>query len=127
MLLSLDNFMSGLKLREEKESIHQILGERSAKQSMVGGNIQEAVLISENALSLIVRCTELFDHLAVHNHILSTELQLIFLIVDNDRGFGLLKSNEIITTLAKLLQVITQTDQLRNPFTFGTNSRSLLI
>lgn len=119
--------MAGIKLREEKESIHQILGERSAKQSMAGGNIQEAVLISENALSLIVKCTELFDHLAVHNHILSTELQLIFLIVDNDRGFGLLKSNEIVTILAKLLRVITQDDELKNPFTFGIQQRFLFI
>ena len=70
MLLSLDNFMSGIKLREEKESMAQILGDKSAKQSLAGGNIQEAVLISENALSFIVRCTELFNHLAVHTHIL---------------------------------------------------------
>jgi len=135
LLLSLDNFMSGIRLREEKESVAQILGkqklgsfdEKSAKQSLTGGNIQEAVLISENALSFIVKCTELFDHLAVHSHILNTELQLVYLIVDNDRGFGLLKSNEIITTLAKLLKVITQPDETRNPFSFVEETLILMI
>jgi len=127
LLLSLDNFMSGIKLREEKESMAQILGDKSAKQSLAGGNIQEAVLISENALSFIVRCTELFNHLAVHTHILNTELQLIYLIVDNDRGFGLLKSNEIISTLAKLLKVITQPDETRNPFSFVEETMILMI
>lgn len=84
-----------------------------------GSIVSEPILImSENALSLIIRGLEFFNHLKAHLHILSTELQLIYLISDNERGFSLLKSHDIISIITKLLNVITG-DQNNNPFTFG--------
>jgi len=73
-MLSLDNFMSGIKVKEERESIKEILGQSKVDQetkTQTGGSIlQDVVLISENALSFIVKCLELFNHLKVHPHIL---------------------------------------------------------
>jgi len=67
-MLSLDNFMSGIKVKEEKESIKEILA--NVEQETKAQTGSDVVLISENALSFIVKCLELFKHLKVHPHIL---------------------------------------------------------
>lgn len=135
--LSLDKLMFHIKEKERTESMKELYQQKESIKELVshlpapaeqklsvileprGSIVQDPILImSENAVTLIMRSLELFDHLKAHLHILSTELQLIYLISDNERGFTLLRSHDIISIITKLLKVLTG-DQNNNPFTFG--------